>query len=183
MQALSRRMTGSCAPLTRGRSPTGLLTKAHPRSTTRSGASVPMPCRSFSAEACRQPSSCPSTSSVSCPGWVTSNGVTDEVMSRDELRSLPGAHRTWIAQLEPSASHQDRRDARPRGGHRITPPAGAVALYSEVSPLAFPYGEYDEQVVGARRQAGYERVFGIRPVAGRSRRTRFRPRARAGGSK
>ena len=39
----------------------------------------------------------------------------------------------------------------------------AELIGSDVSLLAFPYGDYDERVVGTCLQAGYERVFGIDP--------------------
>ena len=96
------------------------------------------------------------------PGWVTSNGVTDEVMSRDELRSLPELIELGSHSL--SHPHLTRIDGT-RAREEVTASRHQLAqlLDSEVSLLAFPYGEYDEQVVGACRQAGYERVFGIDP--------------------
>ena len=96
------------------------------------------------------------------PGWVTSNGVTDEVMSRDELRSLPELIEFGSHSL--SHPHLTRIDGT-RAREEVTASRHQLAqlLDSEVSLLAFPYGEYDEQVVGACRQAGYERVFGIDP--------------------
>jgi peptidoglycan/xylan/chitin deacetylase (PgdA/CDA1 family) len=96
------------------------------------------------------------------PGWEMSNGVNDQVMTRDELRSLPdlvelGSHslsHPHLTRIDTARLSEEVTTSR----HKLTELIGA-----HVSLLAFPYGEYDERVVGACRQAGYERVFGIDP--------------------
>ncbi len=96
------------------------------------------------------------------PGWMTLNGVNDEVMTAEELRSLPelielGSHslsHPHLTRIDPGRLDDEIATSRS---------TLAELLDSEVSLLAFPFGEYDERVVGACRQAGYERVFGIDP--------------------
>ena len=96
------------------------------------------------------------------PGWDMRNGVNDQVMSCDELRSLPdliefGSHTLThphlttidVARLREEVTTSRDKLATLIGGH--------------VSLLAFPYGEYDDRVVGTCWRTGYERVFGIDP--------------------
>jgi len=96
------------------------------------------------------------------PGWEMTNGVADQVMTWDELRSLPdgielGSHSLSHPHLTRIDSAR-LRDEVTTSRHKLANLQG-----SEVSLLAFPYGEYDDRVVDACRRAGYERVFGIDP--------------------
>ncbi len=96
------------------------------------------------------------------PGWDTRPGINDQVMTCDELRTLPdlielGSHsltHPHLPRLDVAGLEEEIATSR----HRL-----AGLLGSQVSLLAFPYGEYDDRVVGTCRQAGYERVFGIDP--------------------
>lgn len=96
------------------------------------------------------------------PGWETSTAVDDEVMTRDELRSLPklielGSHslsHPHLTEVDSARLRDEVTTSRQKLGGLIG---------SDVSLLAFPYGEYDDLVVGTCRQAGYERVFAIDP--------------------
>jgi peptidoglycan/xylan/chitin deacetylase (PgdA/CDA1 family) len=96
------------------------------------------------------------------PGWETRNGVNDQVMTRDELRSLPklievGSHglsHPHLTKIDPARLRDEIDTSRRKL---------ADLIGSHVSLLAFPYGDYDEYVVGTCLQAGYERVFGIDP--------------------
>ncbi len=112
------------------------------------------------------------------PGWEVGHGVNDQVMTCDELRSLPELNELGSDSL--SYPHLTRIDAaRPRrevatSRHRLTELLGSHASLS-----ACPYREYDDRVVGAGCQAGYERVFGIDPWPAESRRTGLRSRLRA----
>lgn len=95
------------------------------------------------------------------PGWAT-NGVDDHVMTCDELRSLPeliefGSHslsHPHLTKIDMPRLREEVNTSR----HKL-----AELIGDQVSLLAFPYGEYDERVVGTCCQAGYERVFGIDP--------------------
>ena len=96
------------------------------------------------------------------PGWEMRNGVNDQVMTCDELRSLPeliefGSHslsHPHLTRIDVARLREEITSSR----HKL-----AELIGSHVSLLAFPYGEYDDRVVGTCRQAGYERVFGIDP--------------------
>jgi peptidoglycan/xylan/chitin deacetylase (PgdA/CDA1 family) len=96
------------------------------------------------------------------PGWEMRPGVDDQVMSCDELRSLPeliefGSHslsHPHLTRIDVARLREEVTTSR----HKL-----AELIGSEVTMLAFPYGEYDERVVGTCRQAGYTRVFGIDP--------------------
>jgi peptidoglycan/xylan/chitin deacetylase (PgdA/CDA1 family) len=96
------------------------------------------------------------------PGWEIENRINDQVMTRDELRSLPelielGSHtlshphltKINAARLREEVTVSRHKLAKLIGGH--------------VSLLAFPYGEYDDRVVGTCWKAGYELVFGCAP--------------------
>jgi peptidoglycan/xylan/chitin deacetylase (PgdA/CDA1 family) len=96
------------------------------------------------------------------PGWDIRNGVNDQVMTCDELRSLPELIEIGSHSL--SHPHLTRIDvARLREEVTTSRHKLAELIGSHVSLLAFPYGEYDDRVVGTCWQAGYERVFGIDP--------------------
>ena len=105
-----------------------------------------MLCPSFSAEASRQRSSYRSTFSVRSPAGRSRAGVNEEVMTCDELRSLPELIELGSHSL--SHPHLTRID-----GARLREEVGASRhqlaelLGSDVSLFAFPYGEYDERVV------------------------------------
>jgi len=96
------------------------------------------------------------------PGWEIRDGVNEEVMTCDELRSLPelielGSHslsHPHLTRLDAARLREEVDTSR----HKL-----AELLGSDVSLLAFPYGEYDDGVVDTCSQAGYERVFGIDP--------------------
>jgi peptidoglycan/xylan/chitin deacetylase (PgdA/CDA1 family) len=96
------------------------------------------------------------------PGWEMRNGVNDQIMTCDELRSLPeliefGSHslsHPRLTRIDAARLHEEVTRSR----HEL-----AELLGNHVSLLAFPYGEYDDRVVGTCCQAGYERVFGINP--------------------
>jgi peptidoglycan/xylan/chitin deacetylase (PgdA/CDA1 family) len=96
------------------------------------------------------------------PGWEMDNGLDDQVMTSDELRSLPEPIELGSHSL--SHPHLTRIDME-RLGDEVTRSRHKLAELtgSPVSLLAFPYGEYDDRVVGTCRLAGYERVFGIDP--------------------
>ena len=97
------------------------------------------------------------------PDWETQSEVDDQVMTGEELRSLPelielGSH---------SLSHPHLTEidaARLRDELTVSRQKLGELVGSRVSLLAFPYGDYDDRVVDACRQAGYERVFGINPL-------------------
>ena len=96
------------------------------------------------------------------PGWEIRDGVNEEVMTCDELRSLPelielGSHslsHPHLTRIDGARLHEEVDTSR----HKL-----AELLGSDVSLLAFPYGEYDDRVVDTCSEAGYERVFGIDP--------------------
>ena len=96
------------------------------------------------------------------PDWETTTEVNDQVMTCDELRSLPelielGSHslsHPHLTRIDAARLREEVTTSRHKLGELIG---------SHVSLLAFPYGEYDDRVVGACRQAGYERVFAINP--------------------
>jgi peptidoglycan/xylan/chitin deacetylase (PgdA/CDA1 family) len=96
------------------------------------------------------------------PGWDTEEEVEDQVMTSDELRSLPDLIELGSHSL--SHAHLTRIDVA-RLSEEITKSRDKLSdlIGNRVSLLAFPYGEYDERVVGSCQQAGYERVFGIDP--------------------
>jgi peptidoglycan/xylan/chitin deacetylase (PgdA/CDA1 family) len=96
------------------------------------------------------------------PGWDMVHGVNDQVMTCDELRSLPELIELGSHSL--SHPHLTRIDVA-RLGEELTISREKLTelIGSQVSLLAFPYGEYDDRVLGACREAGYERVFGIDP--------------------
>jgi peptidoglycan/xylan/chitin deacetylase (PgdA/CDA1 family) len=96
------------------------------------------------------------------PGWDIGDCVNDQIMTCDELRSLPELIELGSHSL--SHPHLTRIDVE-RLGEEITNSRHKLAELtgSPVSLLAFPYGEYDDRVVGRCRQAGYERLFGIDP--------------------
>ena len=96
------------------------------------------------------------------PSWEMSNGVDDAVMTGDELRALPelielGSHSLSHPHLT-SIDVARLREEVTASRHKL-----AELLGSDVSLLAFPYGDYDARVVGTCCQAGYKRVFGIDP--------------------
>jgi peptidoglycan/xylan/chitin deacetylase (PgdA/CDA1 family) len=96
------------------------------------------------------------------PGWEMTNGVDDHVMTRGELQSLPdlielGSHSLSHPHL-PSLDSARLDEEVITSRHKL-----AELLGSDVSLLAFPYGEYDGRVVDTCCDAGYERVFGIDP--------------------
>lgn len=96
------------------------------------------------------------------PGWEIRDGVNEEVMTCDELRSLPELIELGSHSL--SHPHLTRIDgARLREEVDTSRQKLAELLGSDVSLLAFPYGEYDDRVVDTCSEAGYERVFGIDP--------------------
>ena len=96
------------------------------------------------------------------PGWEIRDGVNERVMTCDELRALPeliefGSHslsHPHLTRIDAARLSEEVNTSR----HKL-----AELLGSEVSLLAFPYGEYDDRVVDTCSQAGYERVFGIDP--------------------
>lgn len=96
------------------------------------------------------------------PGWDMESEVDDQVMSCDELRALPalielGSHslsHPHLTRIDSSRLREEVMTSR----HKLSELIGR-----QVSVLAFPYGEYDDRVVDACREAGYERVFGIDP--------------------
>jgi peptidoglycan/xylan/chitin deacetylase (PgdA/CDA1 family) len=96
------------------------------------------------------------------PGWEIRDGVDEEVMSCDELRSLPelielGSHslsHPHLTRIDGGRLREEVDTSR----HKL-----AELLGSDVSLMAFPYGEYDDRVVDTCSEAGYERVFGIDP--------------------
>jgi peptidoglycan/xylan/chitin deacetylase (PgdA/CDA1 family) len=96
------------------------------------------------------------------PSWDMSNGVDDQVMTGDELRSLPklielGSHtlsHPHLTRMDVARLRQEVTASR----HKL-----AELLGTDVSLLAFPYGEYDARAVDTCSQAGYQRVFGIDP--------------------
>ena len=96
------------------------------------------------------------------PGWEIRDGVDEEVMTCDELRSLPEVIELGSHSL--SHPHLTRIDgARLREEVDTSRHKLAELLGSDVSLLAFPYGEYNDRVVDTCSEAGYERVFGIDP--------------------
>jgi peptidoglycan/xylan/chitin deacetylase (PgdA/CDA1 family) len=104
---------------------------------------------------------------VDCLGreaaWdMDDGGVDDEVMTREELRSLPELIELGSHSL--THPHLTRIDSA-RLSEEITASRRKLAelLGNDVSLLAFPYGEYDDRVVGTCSRAGYERLFGIDP--------------------
>jgi peptidoglycan/xylan/chitin deacetylase (PgdA/CDA1 family) len=96
------------------------------------------------------------------PSWEMTGELDDQVMTFEELRSLPklielGSHslsHPHLTRIDATRLHEEVTASR----HRL-----AELLDSEVSLLAFPYGEYDDRVVGTCSEAGYQRVFGIDP--------------------
>jgi len=96
------------------------------------------------------------------PRWEMTSGVDDQVMTGDELRSLPELIELGSHSL--SHPHLPRLDSARLDEEIITSRRKlAELLGSDVSLLAFPYGEYDGRVVDTCCEAGYERVFGIDP--------------------
>jgi peptidoglycan/xylan/chitin deacetylase (PgdA/CDA1 family) len=96
------------------------------------------------------------------PGWEMANELDDQVMTCDELRSLPelielGSHSLSHPHLTTIDSGLLREEVT-TSRHKL-----GELLGSQVSLLAFPYGEYDDRVVSTCCEAGYERVFGIDP--------------------
>jgi peptidoglycan/xylan/chitin deacetylase (PgdA/CDA1 family) len=97
------------------------------------------------------------------PGWEHEGEVNDQVMTWEELRSLPELIELGSHSL--SHPHLTKIDAaRLREEVTVSRQKLGELMDSQVSLLAFPYGEYDDRVVDACRQAGYERVFGINPL-------------------
>jgi peptidoglycan/xylan/chitin deacetylase (PgdA/CDA1 family) len=97
------------------------------------------------------------------PGWeMESNGQPEEVMTGDELRSLPdlvdlGSHtlrHPHLSRLDDAGLTEEIAGSRRKLAELVDAP---------VSLLAFPYGDYNDRTVSACREAGYERVFGIDP--------------------
>lgn len=96
------------------------------------------------------------------PHWEMTDAVDDQVMTCDELLSLPELIELGSHSL--SHPHLTRIDTDHLGEELVTSRHKlAKLLDSEVSLLAFPYGEYDERAVDTCCGAGYERVFGIDP--------------------
>ena len=96
------------------------------------------------------------------PGWNPRDDVDDEVMTGEELRSLPalielGSHTLSHPHLTKIGAPRLREEVT-ASRHKL-----AELIGSQVSLLAFPYGDYNECVVGTCSQAGYERVFAIEP--------------------
>jgi peptidoglycan/xylan/chitin deacetylase (PgdA/CDA1 family) len=96
------------------------------------------------------------------PTWDTTDDLSDQVMTCDELRSLPELIEIGSHSL--SHAHLTRIDEE-RLREELTTSRRKLAelVSSQVSLLAFPYGEYDDRVVGTCRRAGYERLFAIDP--------------------
>jgi peptidoglycan/xylan/chitin deacetylase (PgdA/CDA1 family) len=96
------------------------------------------------------------------PEWETEGDITDQVMTGEELRSLPGLIEFGSHSL--SHPHLTSIDGT-RLREEVTTSRRKLAELtgSQVSLLAFPYGDHDDRVVCTCRQAGYERVFGIDP--------------------
>ena len=96
------------------------------------------------------------------PSWDMTARIDNKVMTCDELRSLPelielGSHtlsHPHLTKIDLARVREEVRASR----HKL-----AELLGSDVSLLAFPYGEYDDRVVGTCCQAGYQRVFGTDP--------------------
>jgi peptidoglycan/xylan/chitin deacetylase (PgdA/CDA1 family) len=96
------------------------------------------------------------------PAWDMTSDVDDQVMTYDELRSLPelielGSHslsHPHLTRIDSARLHEEVTTSRDKL---------AGLLGSHVSMLAFPYGEYDDRAITACCEAGYERVFGIHP--------------------
>ena len=121
-----------------------------------------MLCPSFSAEDSRQRYSYRLAFLARSPAGRSESGVNEEVMTCDELRSLPelielGSHSLSHPHLTRIDSARLREEVD-TSRHKL-----AELLGSDVSLLAFPYGEYDDRVVDTCSEAGYERVFGIDP--------------------
>ena len=96
------------------------------------------------------------------PGWDMKMRIDEQVMTCDELRSLPelielGSHTLSHPHLT-EIDVARLRDEVAASRHKLTELIG-----SQVSLLAFPYGEYDDRVVGTCWKAGYELVFGCAP--------------------
>ncbi len=99
------------------------------------------------------------------PGWEIEAAYvdrSDRVMTADELRALPqlvevGSHTLRHPHLRAldDARLQDELAGSRRELEQLT--GRPVTLF------AFPYGEHDERVDAACRDAGYERAFGIEP--------------------
>jgi peptidoglycan/xylan/chitin deacetylase (PgdA/CDA1 family) len=96
------------------------------------------------------------------PSWEVETHVDDQVMTCDELRSLPeiiefGSHglsHPHLARIDMSRVVDEVATSR----HKLE-----ELLGKQISLFAFPYGDYDERVVETCRSAGYERVFAIDP--------------------
>ena len=98
------------------------------------------------------------------PGWESEGPGLDreQVMTAEELRSLPdlvelGSHtlnHPHLSTLDDAQLRDELVTSRVRLETVRDRPVGL---------LAFPYGDYDERVVRACREAGYERVFMIDP--------------------
>jgi len=96
------------------------------------------------------------------PGWEMETRINDHVMTCDELRTLPeliefGSHTLTHPHLTKI------NVARLREEVTASRDKLAELIGSHVSLLAFPYGEYDDRVVGTCWKAGYELVFGCAP--------------------
>ena len=99
------------------------------------------------------------------PEWGMESSAadaTEEVMTAEELASLPslvelGSHtltHPHLTQLGDAELREEVTASRLRLAELASAP---------VTLLAFPYGDHDDRVVGACREAGYDRVFAIEP--------------------
>ena len=99
------------------------------------------------------------------PGWEIEGDCdrSEVVVDCDRLRSLPsslvkiGAH----SLSHPFLTRISRADAR----REISESRRALErlIGAEVRLFAFPYGDYDDEVVAICQEEGYEHVFSIRP--------------------
>ena len=115
------------------------------------------------------------------PAWASEGPGLDreQVMTAEELRSLPdlvdlGSHTL----KHPHLTTLDEAELREE---LVTSRVKLETVRDRpVRLLAFPYGDYDERVVRACREAGYERVFMIDPQPADPGGGDLRPRARGG---
>ena len=98
------------------------------------------------------------------PAWASEGPGLDreQVMTAEELRSLPDLVELGSHTLKhPHLTTLDEAELREE---LVTSRVKLETVRDRpVRLLAFPYGDYDERVVRACREAGYERVFMIDP--------------------
>ena len=104
------------------------------------------------------------------PGW---QGYPEQCMSFDQLRSLPanlitmGSH-TKSHPFLPDISENEARQELSESKARLEQERGRpITLFS------FPYGGFNDRLVGWCREAGYEHVFTTLPQVARLERTEF----------